>query len=55
MEKSSLKPGHLKRIKSFALLDDTQLAAFLNYIEVVNLAQGAASFQEGQAGDSMFL
>jgi len=55
MEKSSLKPGHLKRIKSLALLDDTQLAAFLNYIEVVNLAHGAALFQEGQAGDSMFL
>ena len=55
MEKSNLKPGHLKRIKSLALLDDTQLAAFLNYIEVVNLAQGAALFHEGQAGDSMFL
>jgi len=55
MEKSNLKPGHLKRIKSLALLDDAQLAAFLNYIEVVNLTQSAALFQEGQAGDSMFL
>lgn len=55
MEKSNLKPGHLKRIKSLALLDDTQLAAFLNYIDVVNLAGGAALFTEGQTGDSMFL
>jgi len=55
MDKSTLKPGHLKRIKSLALLDDAQLAAFLNYIDVVNLAQGVELFHEGQAGDSMFL
>jgi CRP-like cAMP-binding protein len=55
MDKSSLKPGHLKRIKSLASLDDTQLAAFLNYIEVLNLAQPASLFKEGQPGDSMFL
>jgi len=55
MEKSNLKPGHLKRIKSLALLNDAQLAAFLNYIEVVNLVQGVALFQEGHPGNSMFL
>ncbi len=55
MDKSSLKPGHLKRIKSLALLDDNQLASFLDYIEVVNLSQSARLFQEGQPGDSMFL
>jgi CRP-like cAMP-binding protein len=55
MDKSSLKPGHLKRIKSLALLDDAQLAAFMNHVEVVNLAQAATLFQEGQPGDSMFL
>jgi CRP-like cAMP-binding protein len=55
MDKSNLKPGHLKRIKSLAFLDDPQLAAFLNYIEVVNLAPAASLFQEGQPGDSMFL
>jgi len=55
MDKSTLKPGHLKRIKSLALLDDAQLAAFLNYIEVVNLAPGSSLFREGQPGDSMFL
>ena len=55
MEKSSLKPGHLRRIKSLAPLDDAQLAAFINYAEVVNLAQGTKLFQEGQPGDSMFL
>ena len=55
MDKSNLKPGHLRRIKSLAPLDDTQLAAFLNYIEVVNLAPAASLFTEGQPGDSMFL
>ena len=55
MDKSSLKPSHLKRIKSLALLDDAQLGAFLNYIEVLNLAQATSLFKEGQSGDSMFL
>jgi CRP/FNR family transcriptional regulator len=55
MDKKSLKPGHLRRIKSLALLEDGQLAAFLNYIEVLNLSQSAILFYEGQPGDSMFL
>jgi len=55
MEKSSLKPGHLRRIKSLALLNDEQLAAILDYVDVVNCAQATTLFQEGQPGDSMFL
>jgi CRP-like cAMP-binding protein len=55
MDQSSLKPGHLRRIKSLALLDDGQLAAFLNYVEVVEMPQSATLFREGQPGDSMFL
>jgi CRP/FNR family cyclic AMP-dependent transcriptional regulator len=55
MEKSSLKPGHLRRIKSLALLSDEQLTAFLNHIEVMECAQNASLFREGQPGDSMYL
>jgi CRP-like cAMP-binding protein len=55
MDKSHLKPGHLKRIKSLAVLDDAQLSAFLNLIEVVNLTPAANLFREGQPGNSMFL
>jgi CRP/FNR family cyclic AMP-dependent transcriptional regulator len=55
MDKSRLKPGHLKRIKSLAVLDDVQLASFLNFVEVVNLTPAASLFREGQLGDSMFL
>jgi CRP/FNR family transcriptional regulator, cyclic AMP receptor protein len=54
MEKSNLKPGHLRRIKSLALLKDAQLVAFLPYVEVVNCAKSATLFKEGQAADSMF-
>jgi|CZKV01.1.fsa_nt_gi CRP-like cAMP-binding protein len=55
MEKSNLKPGHLRRIKSLALLNDEQLAAFLNYVEVVNCVPASSLFKEGEPGDSMFL
>ena len=55
MDKSSLKPGHLRRIKSLALLNDEQLAAFLNYVEVVNCTPSSFLFKEGETGDSMFL
>lgn len=55
MDQSSLKPGHLRRIKSLALLNDEQLSAFLNYIEVVECPISGTLFREGQPGDSMFL
>jgi CRP/FNR family cyclic AMP-dependent transcriptional regulator len=55
MNKSNLKPGHLRRIKSLALLNDEQLAAFLNYVEVVNCATASSLFKQGETGDSMFL
>ena len=55
MVTSNLKPGHLRRIKSLALLSDEQLAAFLNYAEVLNFPQSVTLFTEGQPGNSMFL
>jgi CRP/FNR family cyclic AMP-dependent transcriptional regulator len=55
MDKSRLKPGHLRRIKSLALVNDEQLAAFLGYVEVLNCVQSGTLVREGQPGDSMFL
>ena len=55
MDQSSLKPGHLRRIKSLALLNDEQLSVFLNYIEVVECPVSGTLFREGQPGDAMFL
>jgi len=55
MDKSNLKPGHLRRIKSLALLSDEQLAAFLNYVDVVTCTFSETLFREGQPGDSMFM
>ncbi|MEI8289288.1 MAG: cyclic nucleotide-binding domain-containing protein [Verrucomicrobiota bacterium] len=55
MDKSDIKPGHLRRIKSLAHLSDDQLLAFLNYVELVEFAQAATLFQDGQPGDSMYL
>jgi CRP-like cAMP-binding protein len=55
MDKSNLKPGHLRRIRSLALLGTDQLESFLNYVEIVPYAQSGTVFREGQPGDSMFL
>ena len=55
MDKSTLKPGNLRRIKSLALLNDEQLAAFLNYVEVVKFGFSETVFREGQMGDSMYM
>jgi CRP-like cAMP-binding protein len=55
MDKSTLKPAHLRRIKSLALLNDEQLAAFLDFVELVPCAYSDTLFHEGQPGDSMFL
>jgi CRP-like cAMP-binding protein len=55
MEKSDLQPGHLRRIKSLAPLDDSQLSRFLAFIDVVELPRLGSLFREGQPGDSMFL
>jgi CRP-like cAMP-binding protein len=55
MEKTDLKPGDLRRIKSLALFGDAQLSTFLTYIDVVNLPRLGSLFREGQPGDSMFL
>jgi SulP family sulfate permease len=55
MDKSKLKPANLRRIKSLALLSDEQLTVFLDHVEMVDCAQTATLFREGQSGDSMYL
>jgi CRP-like cAMP-binding protein len=55
MDKSNLKPGHLRRIKSLALLNDEQLTSFLDYVEVITCGFSETVFREGEPGDSMFM
>ncbi len=55
MDKSNLKPGNLRRIKGLALLNDEQLAAFVDYVEVMTCGFSETLFREGQPGDSMFM
>ena len=54
MNKASLKSGHLRRIKSLALLADEQLGAFLDYVELVSCPRNVTLFQEGEPGDCMY-
>lgn len=53
MDKSAIKPTHLRRIKGLALLSDEQLTAFLDYVDLVSCAQNATLFREGQPGEFM--
>ncbi len=55
MDRIDLKPAHLRRIKSLALLTDRQLETFFNYIEIVVCPHSGIIFKEGQRGDSMYL
>jgi len=54
MDKSSLKPGHLRRIKGLALLTDEQLGRFIEYVEVIQCGRSHTLFREGDPGDYMF-
>lgn len=47
--------GALLRIKVFADLNEDQLHAFLQYMEMVVLEPSAFAVREGQPGDGMFL
>jgi CRP-like cAMP-binding protein len=55
MEPYRLTPGHLRRIPSLNLLSEDQLAAFLNYVDVVSCKAGAKLFLESQAGDALYM
>ena len=50
-----LTPASLRRIKILANLKDAQLAHLADYMEMENVAQHAAVFQQGDVGDAMYL
>lgn len=54
IDKSTIKSGHLRRIKSLALFNDEQLHSFLDYVEVVACALNSTLFREDEPGDCMF-
>ena len=50
-----LKPGALRRIKTFAAMDDRALERFLNYMQIANVRQFGEIVKQGDPGDSMYL
>lgn len=50
-----LKPGALRRIKTFAAMDDAQLERFIGYMQVAKARQFAEIVKQGEPGDAMFL
>ena len=55
MNNPTLKPAHLRRIKSLGLLTDEQLTALACHAEVVNCAQSDVLFREGDPGDALYM
>lgn len=52
---ATMAPGSLRRIKIFAEMDETQLASFLQYMEVQKVPPNAVVFHKDEHGDAMFL
>lgn len=52
---SELQVGALRRVKIFAELGDEQIAALLQYIQMLPIRQWAEIVKQGDPGDSMFL
>jgi len=50
-----LTPASLRRIKILSNLKDAQLAHLADYMELENVAQHAAVFNQGDVGDAMYL
>ena len=50
-----VKPGALRRIKTFAAMDDSQLERFIGYMQVANVRQFAEVVKQGEPGDAMYL
>jgi hypothetical protein len=55
MPATSIEPGSLRRIKIFAEMDDSQLAAFLPFVKVLDFCAFSSVVRKGDHGDSMFL
>ena len=52
---SILKPGHLKRIRSLATLNEQQLSRFLAFVSFVRCQPGEIVCREGDPANCMFL
>jgi signal-transduction protein with cAMP-binding, CBS, and nucleotidyltransferase domain len=52
---SGISTQSLRRIKLFAGLEESQLAAFIHYLEKVNCPQFSHLVRQGQRGDAMYL
>lgn len=52
---AGLKPGALRRVKIFADMNDEQLSAFVNFMEIQNVRQWTELVKQGAAGDAMYL
>ena len=50
-----LRPGALRRIKTFAAMDDTQLERFIKYMEIAKVPQFQEIVKQGEPGDAMYL
>jgi hypothetical protein len=51
----AINPASLRRIKTLAGLDQTQLASFLQYVQVVSCRQFSHVVRKGEHGDAMYL
>jgi hypothetical protein len=50
-----VKPGTLRRIKTFAAMDDAQLERFIGYMQMANVRQFTEVVKQGEPGDAMYL
>lgn len=55
MNASEIKPEQLRIMKCLDRFQEADRQAFLPFLELVNCPQGTVLFEEGDAGDSMFL
>lgn len=55
MNASDIKPEPLRIMKCLDRFQDAERLAFLEFVELVSCPQGKVLFEEGDAGDSMYL
>jgi hypothetical protein len=52
---SSLRPGHLRRLKVFAEMSDEMISRFLSLVEPVQIRSHSVIVRQGEPGDCMYL
>jgi len=55
LQRKGFKPGSLRRIKILAELNDAQLAHLAEFLELKEVKQHAVLFNQGDAGDALYL